>query len=72
MRAAGICPFMVTLELENKKLQMELDTGAGVSIISLQTFHQLWREVDCKPRVLPSKVQLQTYNNHPSASYQLA
>ena len=45
---------------------MELDTGAGVSIIRWQTFHQLWREeVDRKPRVLPLKVQLQTYNNHP-------
>ena len=35
---------MVTVGINQAKLQMEVDTGASVSIISMETYTQLWPE----------------------------
>ena len=35
-------PIMVTLKLNGASTSMELDTGAGISVMSKQTYDQLW------------------------------
>ena len=37
-------PILITVELDGHPLEMELDTGASVSLISKATFQQLWPE----------------------------
>ena len=52
--------MMVTLTLNGSPISMELDTGAGISIVSKQTYNQLWRE-NKPPPLQPSSVHLNTY-----------
>ena len=37
-------PIMATIEINNSKLQIEIDTGASRSIVGEDTFKQLWPE----------------------------
>ena len=53
-------PLMVTLTLNGSPISMELGTGAGISIVSKQTYNQLWRE-NKQPPLQPSSVHLNTY-----------
>ena len=53
-------PIVVTVLADGKELQMEVDTGASVSIISNKTFRELW-EGDRKLR--KSTVVLRSYAN---------
>ena len=41
-------PIMVTLKLNGAPISMELDTGAGISIVSKQTYNHLWPESHLK------------------------
>ena len=58
----GLCsnPLMVSLKLDQKEAQMELDTGASASIISEATFRKLW-SMEEAPQLQPSSVRLHTY-----------
>lgn len=53
----GVEPYSVTVLIEGKSLQMEVDTGAVVSLVSEGTFRQLWPEKEIKKSV----VRLCTY-----------
>ena len=53
-------PIMVTLKLNGAPISMELDTGAGISIVSKQTYDQLW-PVSKRPPIRPSSINLKTY-----------
>ena len=35
-------PYLVTLQVDGVPLQMEIDTGSSLSLISESTFQQLW------------------------------
>ncbi len=48
---------MLDLTVESKPLQMELDTGASVSIVSEQT----WKSVFHTPTLVKSPIKLKTY-----------
>ena len=54
-------PILIPVDLNGKSLQMELDTGATVSIMSQQKFASLFPSTQI-PR---SKVTLQTYTGEP-------
>eukprot|EP00731_Ephydatia_muelleri_P017266 Em0010g364a len=56
----GHPPLMVTVELNNSSLRMEIDTGAAVSIISETTYTGLWSK-NVRPPLLQSTVLLRTY-----------
>ena len=53
-------PIVVTVDINNAKLEMEVDTGASASIISNQTYTQLWPEPQ-RPRLQQSTKKLRTY-----------
>ena len=53
-------PLMVTVELSRAELQMEVDTGASLSIISHETYTKPWAEKD-RPRLHHSARKLHTY-----------
>ena len=53
-------PIMVALKLNGAPISMELDTGAGISIVSQQTYNQLWPEGK-RPPLQTSPVHLKTY-----------
>lgn len=51
-------PFQMTLEINNHNLQMELDTGASLSLISSNTYSSLFSGYSLDP----SDIKLQTYS----------
>ena len=53
-------PMMVSLELDHKEVQMEVDTGASASIISEATYQKLWSRAEA-PQLQPSTARLRTY-----------
>ena len=46
-------PLKVTVIVNDANLEMEVDTGASASIISEQTYNQLWPQ-DRRPQLQPS------------------
>ena len=60
LKEKGHPPLMVTVELNNSSLRMEIDTGAAVSIISETTYTGLWPK-NARPPLLQSTVLLRTY-----------
>lgn len=52
-------PILVKVEMEDKPVTMEIDTGAGMSIISQSTVGKLWG--DKGPAIVPTQIQLRTY-----------
>ena len=53
-------PFLITVQICGARTQMEVDTGASMSIISQKTYHSLWKPQD-RPLLQHSKVKLRTY-----------
>ena len=53
-------PMMVTVQLNEAELQMEVDTGASVSLISEATYKKLWSTMH-RPQTDASSRKLQTY-----------
>ena len=41
----NVSPFKMTVMINGKELKMELDTGASVSLVSLNMFNCLWPEM---------------------------
>ena len=56
-------PIRVNVQLNQTFLNMEVDTGASVSVISKDTYSKLWPSAQAPP-IESSDVQLQTYTGH--------
>ena len=54
-------PIVVTVNVNSKPLQMEVDTGASLSIISEETFNKEFNQTELKP----TDITLQTYSGEP-------
>ncbi|XP_049523897.1 uncharacterized protein LOC119454128 [Dermacentor silvarum] len=54
-------PYQVELMLGRKRVQMQVDTGAAVSLIS----EDLWKQLVNPPPLTPSTVKLKTYGGAP-------
>ena len=52
--------LMVTVKVDDKDLQMEVDTGASASVLSEQIYGRLWKHEDAPP-LCPTLVILRTY-----------
>jgi len=46
MTAPPLKPLLVTVSINNASLEMEVDTGASVSISSEETYNRLWTPQD--------------------------
>ena len=55
-------PLKVMLKLEHCPVEMEIDTGAAISLVSETTIEELWKE---KPALSPSQVRLRSYSGEP-------
>ena len=53
-------PLMITVQVNQAKLQMEVDTGASASIISFDTFMEGWPALQL-PQLHQSHKKLRTY-----------
>lgn len=53
-------PLLVTVKANSSDLEMEIDTGASLSIISEATYNSLWT-ADSKPPLKATNVKLHTY-----------
>ena len=53
-------PLMVTVEMDNTPVKMEVDTGATLSIMSYSTYSSTWPR-DSTPEVKPTRAKLRTY-----------
>ena len=51
-------PIWVSVKLNDKECQMQVDTGASVSLMSENTYQKLW---SCPPKLDPSKMRLHTH-----------
>ena len=58
--ASTVAPFVVSVQVDNKYLQMEVDTGVSVSLISERTWRNLWK--NGTPKLNPAKVVLRSYS----------
>ena len=54
-------PYKVMLTIESKAVQMEIDTGASLSLVSEQTYHELWLTAPLQT----TSVKLKTYTGTP-------
>ena len=54
-------PYRVTLILEGKSVKMEIDTGASLSLVSEQTYQEIWPSVPLQS----TSVNLKTYSGTP-------
>ena len=54
-------PLTVDIEINGRALNMEVDTGAAVSIISKTTYQKLFSEIPIKP----ASLRLRTYTGEP-------
>ena len=52
----------MTMKLEDCPVEMEIDTGAALSLVSEATFKKLWKE---KPALAPTQVRLCFYSGQP-------
>ena len=59
-QAAPSTPLKAAVTLEGKVLDMEVDTGASLSLISEATFKSLW-DASAAPALQESTVKLRTY-----------
>uniref|UniRef100_A0A914R0Q4 Uncharacterized protein n=1 Tax=Panagrolaimus davidi TaxID=227884 RepID=A0A914R0Q4_9BILA len=55
----GVPPFMVNAKLNGCSVDMQHDSGAGLSIIS----KKIWRAIG-KPQIYPCNIQLKSYNRY--------
>ena len=53
----GRCPIVVTIEVEKRDIEMEVDTGAAVSLMSSSRYHSLYPDLPLQK----SKLILTTY-----------
>ena len=56
---SGTKPYIVKVTLNDAPLDMELDTGAAVSLISKATYNRLW---ETAPQLVPTTTRLHTYS----------
>ena len=56
----SVKPLKVTVRVNNADLDMEVDTGASVSIIGEDTYNRLWPEKR-QPSLQESTIALRTY-----------
>ena len=54
-------PLLVTVELNQAPVEMEVDTGASVSLISKDTYDRLWPTLTTAPAIQKSDILLRTY-----------
>lgn len=59
LRTKKYKPIYVTVQVNDVPLQMEVDTGATLSVIGEATYHQMWG--DKPPPLTNSNVRLRTY-----------
>ena len=59
--SSKVPPINVNVLLNNKNLEMELDTGATRSIIPKEVYYKLWPVSSERPMLQNSKLNLQTY-----------
>ena len=58
--ADRVVPFIATLDVEGVPLEMEVDTGAALSLISAATYEQLWPTGNA-PQLRKPSIRLRTY-----------
>ena len=59
-------PLVVRLEVQGREVQMQIDTGTSVSLISEAIFQDKWRADNLnRPTICPSQTILRTYVGEP-------
>ena len=61
LTGTSIKPLKVIVRVDNRELEMEVDTRASLSIISEETYSRLWPE-EKKPSLQESNITLRTYS----------
>ncbi|XP_055910696.1 uncharacterized protein LOC129945060 [Eupeodes corollae] len=57
--------YFIALQINNKKLDMEFDTGAAISVMKYETFIANWPNAN----ITSTKIMLKTYNNTTFPAY---
>ena len=60
-RDKKVPPYLATVTVNNAKLQMEIDTGSALTLISQATYSSLWPK-GLSPPLLSTTVRLRTYS----------
>ena len=68
MTSAKVNPILVTVKLNGVATEMEVDTGASMSIISTTTYEQLWPNRQ-GPTLEPTEVKLKTFTGEVASVY---
>ena len=57
-------PYKVDVEVNNKTVTFEIDTGCRVSVMNERNFEDMWEEHK-RPKLKPSSLKLKGYNGEP-------
>ena len=57
-----VAPLMTSVQIDNKPLKMQVDTGAAMSLVSEATYRRLWPNKSTAPVLRGTSVRLRTYS----------
>ena len=57
-----VAPLTTVVQVADKSLTLQIDTGAALSLISEATFRRLWPKTSTAPVIQDTKVRLRTYS----------
>ena len=61
LKSKKVAPFITTVEVDGSDLDMEVDTGASLSLISEDTYSSHW-SAGAAPVLTPSSISVRTYS----------
>ena len=65
VKKENVKPIVVHVLMNKVKVPMELDTGASCSLISKNTYEQIWPSPESRPSLCPSSANLRVYGGSP-------
>lgn len=64
MQLRKVDPYVVEMKINQKKVDLEIDTGCSLTLMNENQFKSLWSETE-RPKVKPIRIKVETYTGDP-------